>query len=71
VRQTIAEYAAAHKGIKTDMKEVVIVPGGKPVMFYTMLMLVNPGDEVIYPNPAFRFTSPASTLRAACPFRCR
>jgi len=32
---------------------VVIVPGGKPVMFYTMLMLVNPGDEVVYPNPSF------------------
>jgi aspartate/methionine/tyrosine aminotransferase len=32
---------------------VVIVPGGKPVMFFTMLMLVNPGDEVIYPNRAF------------------
>ncbi len=32
---------------------MVIVPGGKPVMFFTMLMLVNPGDEVIYPNRAF------------------
>ena len=53
VRETIAEYAANHKHIKTDMEEVVIVPGGKPVMFFTMLMLVNPGDEVIYPNPSF------------------
>jgi aspartate/methionine/tyrosine aminotransferase len=53
VRQTIAEYAASHKGIKTSMEEVVIVPGGKPVMFYTMLMLINPGDEVVYPNPSF------------------
>ena len=53
VRETIAEYAGAHKGIKTSMEEVVIVPGGKPVMFYTMLMLVNPGDEVVYPNPSF------------------
>ena len=53
VRETIAEYAANYKHIKTDMEEVVIVPGGKPVMFFTMLMLVNPGDEVIYPNPSF------------------
>jgi len=52
-RETIANYAAKHKGIKTSMEEVVIVPGGKPVMFYTMLMLINPGDEVIYPNPSF------------------
>ena len=52
-RQTIAEYAAGQKNITTSENEVVIVPGGKPVMFYTMLMLVNPGDEVIYPNPSF------------------
>ena len=52
-RQAIADYAARHKNIVTNKDEVVIVPGGKPVMFYTMLMLVNPGDEVIYPNPSF------------------
>ncbi|MCL2856568.1 MAG: pyridoxal phosphate-dependent aminotransferase [Oscillospiraceae bacterium] len=52
-RQAIAEYAARHKGIKTSKEEVVIVPGGKPVMFYTMQMLINPGDEVVYPNPSF------------------
>ena len=52
-RKTIAEYAARHKKITTSADEVVIVPGGKPVMFYTMLILVNPGDEVVYPNPSF------------------
>ena len=52
-RMAIAEYASAYKGIKTSFEEVVIVPGGKPTMFFTMLMLVNPGDEVIYPNPSF------------------
>jgi len=52
-RKAIAEYAARHKSITTNENEVVIVPGGKPVMFYTMLMLVNPGDEVVYPNPSF------------------
>ncbi len=52
-REAIAEYAARHKKIKTSMEEVVIVPGGKPVIFYTMLMLVEPGDEVICPNPSF------------------
>jgi len=52
-RNAIAEYAAKQKKIATSMDEVIIVPGGKPIMFFTMLMLVNPGDEVIYPNPAF------------------
>jgi len=33
--------------------EVVVVPGGKPIIFYTILALIDPGDEVIYPNPGF------------------
>ena len=53
VRRVIAEDAMRRKGIVTGPEEVVIVPGGKPVMFFTMLMLVDLGDEVIYPNPGF------------------
>jgi len=53
VRNVIAEYASGHKKIKTSAEEVIILPGGKPVMFFTMLMLIDPGDEVIYPNPSF------------------
>jgi len=52
-REAIAQYAAKHKKITTAKEEIVIVPGGKPVMFFTMLMLIDPGDEVIYPNPSF------------------
>ncbi len=32
---------------------VVVTPGGKPIMFYVILALVDPGDEVLYPNPGF------------------
>ncbi len=53
VREAIAEYAARQKHIQTSADEVIIVPGGKPIMFYTMLMLLEPGDEVLYPNPGF------------------
>ena len=53
VRDVIAEYVSERKHIKTDRDEIVIVPGGKPVMFYTMQMLLDPGDEVICPNPGF------------------
>jgi len=35
------------------MEEVSIVPGGKPTMYFTMTALLEPGDEVIYPNPSF------------------
>ena len=52
-RRAVAEYAAKYKNIATSPEEIIITPGGKPVIFYTMLMLVNPGDEVICPNPSF------------------
>ena len=53
LRQVIADYAKRHKGVDASADGVVVVPGGKPVMFYTINMLVNPGDEVIYPNPSY------------------
>ena len=53
LRQTIADYIAQTRGIQTSADEVVVVPGGKPIMFFTMLALVDEGDEVIYPNPGF------------------
>ncbi|MGB9859287.1 MAG: pyridoxal phosphate-dependent aminotransferase [Moorellaceae bacterium] len=53
VRQAIAEYATRQKGVPYSAEEVVVVPGGKPIMFFSILALVNPGEEVIYPNPGF------------------
>jgi aspartate aminotransferase len=53
VRQTIADYIAETRGIPVKADNVVVVPGGKPIMFYVIMALVNPGDEVIYPNPGF------------------
>ena len=53
VRQTIADYIAETRGIPVTADNVVVVPGGKPIMFYVIMALVNPGDEVIYPNPGF------------------
>ncbi len=52
-RQAIAEYAGKLRGMKFEPEEVVVVPGGKPIIFHSMLAIVNPGDEVIYPNPGF------------------
>ena len=53
VRQTIADFIAETRGIPVKAENVVIVPGGKPIMFYVIMALVNEGDEVIYPNPGF------------------
>ena len=53
LRETIAQHCDTYKGVKAAAEDVVVVPGGKPVMFFTMLMLTQPGDEVICPNPGF------------------
>ena len=53
LREAIAAEVASSRGIKVSPDEVVIVPGGKPIIFFTMLALVEEADEVIYPNPGF------------------
>ena len=53
LREALAEDAGRHRGIKVQPEEVVVSPGGKPNLFFPTLALVEPGDEVIYPNPGF------------------
>ncbi|MGD8396143.1 MAG: aminotransferase class I/II-fold pyridoxal phosphate-dependent enzyme, partial [Candidatus Eiseniibacteriota bacterium] len=53
VRETIARHLTRSLGISADPDCVVVTPGAKPIMFFTMLSLINAGDEVIYPDPGF------------------
>lgn len=53
LRLAVAEDQSRRKHIEAGPENVVITPGGKPVMFYVMLALVEEGDEVIYPDPGF------------------
>jgi len=53
LRQALAEYVGRTRGVKVSSDEVVVVPGGKPIIFFTILALIDEGDEVIYPNPGF------------------
>ena len=53
LREAVADEIIRTRKIKVGPENVVITPGGKPVMFFVMLALVNEGDEVIYPNPSF------------------
>jgi aspartate/methionine/tyrosine aminotransferase len=53
LRQAIAEDSTARRGVKATPEMVVVTPGGKPIMFYVILALIDPGDEVLYPNPGF------------------
>lgn len=53
LREAIASYISRTRGIEADAANVCVVPGGKPIIFFPMMALLNPGDEVIYPNPSF------------------
>ena len=53
LRETIASHVGSTRGIKVDALNVAVVPGGKPIIFFPMIALLEPGDEVVYPNPAF------------------
>jgi aspartate aminotransferase len=53
LRQAIADYVGKTRAVKVSPDEVVVVPGGKPIIFFSMLALVDQGDEVIFPNPGF------------------
>lgn len=53
LREAIAEEVSRTRGVSFSPDEVVVTPGGKPIMFFTIMALAEAGDEVIYPNPGF------------------
>jgi aspartate/methionine/tyrosine aminotransferase len=53
LRQAIAAHISRTRGIPVGPQHVSVVPGGKPIIFFPMLALLEDGDEVIYPNPGF------------------
>jgi len=79
LREAIVADVRRWKGIETTPDRIVVTPGAKPIMFYTMLALIEDGDEVIYPNPGFPIyesmaryaggTAVAAPLREANDFR--
>ncbi len=53
LREAVARDAGRRRGISIDPEHVVIAPGAKPILFFPILALLEPGDEVIYPDPGF------------------
>ena len=53
LREAIARESREVRGVNTEPSQVVVTPGAKPIMFYILLALGEPGVEVIYPNPGF------------------
>ena len=53
LREAIARHITETRGVPVSADQVVVTPGAKPIMFFTIMTLVGQGDEVIYPNPGF------------------
>ena len=53
LRRAIAEEVARTRGIPVAAENVLVVPGGKMIIFFTIMALLNPGEEAVYPNPGF------------------
>src|SRR5881296_86624 len=53
LREVIAQYVSETRRVNVTPDETVVVPGGKPIIFFSVLALAEEGDEIIYPNPGF------------------
>jgi aspartate aminotransferase len=53
LREAIAKDVGATRRLPVEPEEIVVTPGAKPIMYFVITALVDPGDEVIYPNPGF------------------
>ncbi|HEX5410558.1 MAG TPA: pyridoxal phosphate-dependent aminotransferase [Terriglobia bacterium] len=67
LRQAVAEDVSLRRRMSVDPAEVVITPGAKPIMFYAILALAGPGDEVLYPDPGFPIYSSMINFVGATP----
>jgi len=53
LRDAVRDDIKKYRGVDVNPDNLVIVPGGKPTMFFAMLMFGEPGAEIMYPNPGF------------------
>lgn len=67
LRASIARDVGMRRGITVDPAQVVVTPGGKPIMFFVMLALLGPGDGVTMPNPAFPIYESMANFVGASP----
>jgi aspartate aminotransferase len=71
LREAIAADATKRKGFQVSPEQVIVTPGAKPIMFYTLLALIEPGDEVIYPDPGFPIYESMTRFVGATPVPIR
>jgi aspartate aminotransferase len=66
-REAIAAHVSQTRGIPAKASQVCVVPGGKPILFFPMMALLEEGDEVIYPNPGFPIYESMTRFLGATP----
>lgn len=66
-REAIAAHVSETRGIPAKASQVCVVPGGKPILFFPMMALLEEGDEVIYPNPGFPIYESMTRFLGATP----
>ena len=67
LREAVAADILARRGVELHPDRIVIVPGGKPTMFFAMLMFGEPGAEIMYPDPGFPIYRSAIAFSGATP----
>jgi aspartate/methionine/tyrosine aminotransferase len=67
LREAAARYLTRSRGIEVTPDEIVVTPGAKPILFFGILACVNPGDEVLYPNPGFPIYESVSRFAGGVP----
>src|SRR5437867_1575 len=67
LRGAAAEYLAASRGLPIQPENVLVATGAKPFLFFTVLAVCEPGDEVVYPDPGFPIYESAIRFAGAVP----
>jgi aspartate aminotransferase len=67
LRRALAEDAGARRGVSFTPDQVIVAPGAKPLLFFPLLALLEPRDEVIYPDPGFPTYEAAIDVTGATP----
>jgi aspartate/methionine/tyrosine aminotransferase len=67
LRETVAAFLERTGRMRTTPDRVVVTPGAKPIMFFTILALANEGDEILYPDPGFPMYESITSFAGAVP----